>query len=513
MTGHSVPVRQQVHVSWLSAFLTVLIPAAIAVWATSPYVIGVFHDDGVYALLARSLASGHGFHYSHLVGTPAATHYPPLYPLLVSVAWRVWPDFPANVSVLIRVNALLLGIAALGLWYLAVTRASWKSAWAAAAAIACTISTPTLTLATSLLSETLFLALLWPALALGERAAESDDTRAFVGAGVASGLLMLVRAHAIAVLAAIIILQFCRARWRGAIVTACSAVLTQVPWLAFTAWARPRVAPPLEGAYGSYLTWFVAGVHEGGADLVISTVRANAAESWLLLQDRLAAGFPPGIALATLLIVAAALVGGCVILARRAPVTVAFFILYVAIMLAWPYNPWRFAWAIWPLVGFLAATGIREAWLVAGRWRPVVVAVAMLPAFALLRVELHAYATRAWRGPAQTATHQITPVLDWIQRNVPPGETVLTEGEPVVALYGDRPASPPISFTAREYLSPPGVAEGAARLSEMLRAVPARYVMLLAPTTIESADALRDRHPGLARIASVSGAVAYRVTP
>ncbi len=477
MTGHSIPVRQHVNVSWLSAFLTLLIPAAIAVWATSPYVIGVFHDDGVYALLARSLASGHGFHYSHIVGTPAATHYPPLYPLLVSVAWRVWPDFPANVSVLIRVNALLLGIAALGLWYLAVTRASWKSAWAAAAAIACTISTPTLTLATSLLSETLFLALLWPALVLGERAAESDDTRAFVGAGVVSGLLMLVRAHAIAVLAAIILLQLCRARWRGAIVTACSAVLTQLPWLAFTAWATPRVAPPLEGAYGSYLKWFVAGVHEGGAELMISTV------------------------------------GGCVILARRAPVTVAFFILYVAIMLAWPYNPWRFAWAIWPLVGFLAATGIRETWLVAGRWRPVVVAVAMLPAFAVLRVELHAYATRAWRGPAQTATHQITPALDWIQRNVPPGESVLTEGEPVVALYGDRPASPPISFTAREYLSPPGVAEGAARLSEMLRAVPARYVMLLAPTTIESADALRDRHPGLARIASVSGAVAYRVTP
>lgn len=513
MTGRSLPDRQHDDIGWLGATLTFLLPAAIAAWATSPYLVGVFHDDGVYALLARSLASGHGFHYTHLVGMPAATHYPPLYPLVLSMAWRAWPDFPANVSRLVGINAPLVGIAAVGLWYFAVTRASWESSWAAAVAIACTISTPTLTLATSLLSETLFLALLWPALLLGDRAAESDDTRALIGSGVAAGLLMLVRAHAIALLGAIVLVQLRRARWRGAVVTACSALLTQLPWIVFTTRAMPRVAPPLEGAYGSYLQWFVAGVRDGGAGLLESTVRVNAAESWLLLQDRLAAGFPPGIASATLLIVVISIIGGYIALARRAAVTVTFFALYVAIMLVWPYNPWRFAWAIWPLVGFLAATGIREAWLVAGRWRPIVVAVALLPVFAVLRVELHAYATRAWRDPARVAARQVTPVLDWIQRNVRPGENVLTEGEPVIALYGDRPASPPISFTAREYLSPPNVAEGSARLADMLRTVPARHVILLAPATIESADALRDRHPGLERVASMSGAVAFQVTP
>ena len=53
--------------------LVFILVALVAWWASEPYVVGVFHDDGDYALLAKSIATGHGFHYLGLPGEPAAT--------------------------------------------------------------------------------------------------------------------------------------------------------------------------------------------------------------------------------------------------------------------------------------------------------------------------------------------------------------------------------------------------------------------------------------------------------
>ena len=116
----------RVRTGWVPPVLVILIAFATAQWAAVPYVVGVFHDDGVYALLARSLASGQGFHHSHLPGAPAATHYPPLYPIFLAVAWRLAPVFPDNLPALIAVNSMLVGVAAWGFWRFAATRlACW----------------------------------------------------------------------------------------------------------------------------------------------------------------------------------------------------------------------------------------------------------------------------------------------------------------------------------------------------------------------------------------------------
>ncbi|MBC7671395.1 MAG: hypothetical protein H7247_03150, partial [Polaromonas sp.] len=48
-----------------------MVAVRAAGWAASTYLVGVFHDDGVYALLARAIASGDGFHYTQLPGAPA----------------------------------------------------------------------------------------------------------------------------------------------------------------------------------------------------------------------------------------------------------------------------------------------------------------------------------------------------------------------------------------------------------------------------------------------------------
>jgi len=72
----------------------VALPFAIAtlvvgLLAINPYPLGVLHDDAVYAILAKSLATGHGYRYLNLPGEPPATHFPPGYPLFLAALWRM----------------------------------------------------------------------------------------------------------------------------------------------------------------------------------------------------------------------------------------------------------------------------------------------------------------------------------------------------------------------------------------------------------------------------------------
>ncbi len=498
--------------TWFPPVLVALVALVVARWAAVPYVVGVFHDDGIYALLAQSIASGQGFHHSHLVGNPAATHYPPLYPLALSAVWRIAPAFPANVPMLLGFNAMLLAAAAWGWWRLATTRLAWAPGMAAAGALAATLTSPMLVLSSALLSEPLFLAMLWPTLALTERAAEPSRRRTVVIAGLCGGVLMLVRTHALALLIAFALVLVARRRWRDALIAFGTCVAVQLPWILWSRWATPRVPAPLEGAYGSYLGWFVDGLREGGASFLIGTAGRNLAECWLLLHDRFDAGLGSTMQTLVMALVVVALIAGAWATAKRAPVVVTFLALYMAVVLVWPYAPWRFVWAVWPLFAMLVLEGVRMSWTLSGRPARIGVAIgAVLLGAVYLRTELHAYATRSWRTPARQAAAQIAPALDWTRRRTSTDDVVLSDGEQVIALYVGRRAAPPVDFTAREYLDPPRSVEGSAKLAAMLAAVPARYVIILAPSLVASAASLATQRPGLRRIERIAGGAVYEV--
>ena len=73
---------------------------------------GIWHDDGVYVLLGRSLAQGEGLRYTGVVGDPLAPKFPPLFPLLLAGIWTLFPRFPENLPLLDGVNLVLLAVAA-----------------------------------------------------------------------------------------------------------------------------------------------------------------------------------------------------------------------------------------------------------------------------------------------------------------------------------------------------------------------------------------------------------------
>ena len=506
--------RIRVRTSTLLAGTIVVVAALVAWWASVPYVVGVWHDDGVYALLGRAIASGKGFHYTQFPGAPAATHYPPLYPLLLAAVWRLAPSFPDNVAAFLAVNAVLVGVAALGMYRFISRRLGWQDEAAACIALLASLTTPVLALSGAVLSESLFLAACWPALAAAERAVDPGASRRdVVASGAVIGVLMLIRTHAIALALALALVLITRRRFLDALLAITAAFVVVLPWQLWTMFATPRVPALLEGAYGSYLGWFVAGVREGGLPFVAATARLNLTELWLLVQDRVVpanAAFPR--ILATGLLLALVVIGAWA-LSRRAPVTAWFLAAYLAIVVVWPYTPWRFLWVVWPLVLLCAAAGAWSLWRqrLPSWTRALVALVVALPAFGLLRTEWRAYATRSWATPAIQAGAQIAPVVAWVGRNTASSDLVLAEGEQVVSLFTGRRAGPTASFSAREYVLPRSLAASTAELRMMIAHTSPHYVLPLAPEQLEAARALTGERPGLRPVAALPRSTVFEV--
>src|SRR4051794_22883366 len=78
----------------------ILAPSAYIGWSLRDMPqFGRMADDGIYYATAQSLAQGHGYRIASLPGQPYQAKYPPLYPLALSVIWRLNPEFPANLQI------------------------------------------------------------------------------------------------------------------------------------------------------------------------------------------------------------------------------------------------------------------------------------------------------------------------------------------------------------------------------------------------------------------------------
>lgn len=81
----------------MAVILCLLVPSALLAWSwRSMPQLGFYHDDSLYWVGALSLAQGHGYHILSLPGEPFQTKYPPLFPALLGIVWKLNPSFPAN---------------------------------------------------------------------------------------------------------------------------------------------------------------------------------------------------------------------------------------------------------------------------------------------------------------------------------------------------------------------------------------------------------------------------------
>ena len=474
-------------------------------------------------ILAKSLATGHGFRYLHLPGAPVAGHYPPAYPVLLAMLYRLVPQFPANVKLFLLANVALVGMAA---WYtqaLARRVLGWSTAAAAAAALVATATFPMLLLSGLVLSETLFIASLLPLLLAAERFVSDPDataSRSGVNAvllGVGFGLLGLVRTHGLALALAAALVLARRRRWRDAALCVGASAIVLAPWVL---WVHAHGTMPwsgLEGSYGSYIGWFADGVRATGLHGVMSTVVTNTREFAELLADRWSVSDAALARHGCALLVAVALGAGVWRMARHATVTAAFIAIYMVVTLIWPFTPWRFIYAVWPII--VLCLGAAAQWGASVRPRAAragALAATALVAVGMVRAEARSYATRAWRIGTDDAIATIAPLVRWVAAHTDSSDVVAVDGEQLVYLFTGRTAVPIVPFTAAEYVVPRTTRTNAAAIAPLLRATSVDYLVTISPGLRDAAGLLVRQDttsgaPGLTPMEAVGAGGAFRV--
>ncbi len=485
----------------LVASAVVVVVLWVTVGAQEPVGAGIYYDDGAYLALGRSLATGEGYVYSNLPGAVPGVKYPPAYPAVLAGTWRVFSQYPENLGALKALNALFWALAAGGS-FLLFARGSWPRIAAVGAVTLCAFLTiPSMSVATVLLSEPLFLLACVSALLLAGRnpGACLDDTGAEVdgfrwpageagwaaAVGLVGAVAILTRSIGVTLGAALLIPLLLQRRWRGAGVLAAAASVPAIAWLA---WSRVRAADvpePISGQYGSYGTWLGQGLEGGPVGRIGEVVAAN----WGPFVETLQFVWvprAPGLALAVALLAAGgALAYGAVHVWRRNQALVVFPAAYLALVFVWPYEPYRFYYAILPILTLLAFEGVWEAVPRARddlpRWGlPVAAVIGAIFAVNALVYHGRGHAMRAWISPQVVPARAYAPLNDWIQANTAPDEVIASALDPYVHWETGRTAVPSWRFLADDYgrydRTPAVLAAG---LDSVIVRYGARYVALI----------------------------------
>src|SRR5580704_7385146 len=187
--------------SHLFGLTLLLIPSAAFLWRNSDLPqFGDIHDDSVYYVSAKSLAAG-DYRIESLPTQPYQTKYPPLYPLLLSIAWRIEPHFPQNLPVAAWISWLALPamLAMLTALYPRMGIDGWRK-WLLLTLLA--VNPYVILFSGTLLSELWFTALLAGALFFTELAVEAEaPVQWAVAAGLLGGFAYLTRSAGIVLLA------------------------------------------------------------------------------------------------------------------------------------------------------------------------------------------------------------------------------------------------------------------------------------------------------------------------
>jgi hypothetical protein len=155
---------------------------------------GSYYDDTIYVTAAKSLATGEGYRIISLPQPVAQTLIPPFYPFVLSVIWRIYPQFPDNLVWMMLFSVIaMMGFLLLSWRYL--VKNAYATRWQALAVVTLTaINWRMISLATSIVSEVLFALLSVAALHLAEKYKEERSTwRSGAILGLIAGLVCLTR--------------------------------------------------------------------------------------------------------------------------------------------------------------------------------------------------------------------------------------------------------------------------------------------------------------------------------
>ncbi len=475
--------------------------------AFNTYPVGVLHDDAVYVILAKSLATGQGYRYLNLPGAPAATHFPPGYPAVLAALWFLAPTLTLRVILFKLFNVALLGVIAARFQRLLNEQLCFGRKASALYAFLATASVPVIILTAVVMSETLFLAIVVAGLVVAERSMRDPNARAsLILASVLAAASILVRTNGVAFALALALGFASERRWRHAgIAIACSAA-TLIPWQLWTSAHRASVPGVLQGAYGSYSAWIGHALHTLGPTFFAHVVVSNIHSITWTLSTAVLPVFRTAPRVAALLFTLALSAFGLRTLWIQARVTMLFTILYMGIVIVWPVEPARYLWGVWPLLLLFPLVGARDVWRTHAS-RPAfryVRHAALTASACVLAGYLYGmgqgYWWRHWENIPRAGAVALRPMVVGIRQHAKPGEIIATPAEAAMYLYTNHQTLPVYTYQPTLLFRDLTLPEKAAALGDILSTYEAT-------TVVTTSDAERDV------VAAVNGATNLTFAP
>lgn len=247
--------------------------------AFHPDRFGFYRDDSMYVVMGQALATGQGYRIISLPDEPVQTKSPPFYPFLLSVIWRLKPEFPQNLTAMMLLTAGM-AILFLGLTYRYLVKERYASRWQALVVVGlAAINWRTIVVASGLYSEMVYAALSVAALYLAEKYEKGRDNWALGSAlGVVTGLAFLTRSAGVALLLAVALYFLLRRQRKGVLPVIVAGVIV-LAWLGWGYVNSPTIETTNAGSYESYFQTFRALIsHDGQSNLIalLSLIARNA---------------------------------------------------------------------------------------------------------------------------------------------------------------------------------------------------------------------------------------------
>ncbi len=199
--------------------------------------LGLLGDDAIYLVSAKSLASGQGYRILSLPHAPAQTKYPPAYPLLLSLVWRIDPRFPDNMPVAALLSWVMLPLL-VTMAGLAFARMKLGPGHATILCGLMAFSAPVVWFSINLMPELVFTSVLLASTIVADSGRSGWRT---VGAGLLGGTAYLLKSAALPLLVTTPLLYLLRKRYRSAALFFSAMLPFVAGWMW---WAQAHRAPP-----------------------------------------------------------------------------------------------------------------------------------------------------------------------------------------------------------------------------------------------------------------------------
>jgi hypothetical protein len=434
-----------------------------------PYV-----DDAYYVVLAKSLATGQGYALINSLSPNLQPMYPPGYAFLLSLLWRITPDFPSNILWLkaLSVVAVLAGGV---LTYFYCLRHRRLPEWLSLLIALATVTSPSLVFfaTTTLMSECVFLLLQMLTLVVAAEAVKQHHANiahltALCAAlvGLCAAAAFLTRSIGVALILAILIWFLKERMKRPLLIAVATFALLVLPWQFYARAHTPSEELKREQQgyiTQSYATQFWqrnAGENAAGTitlkdlpERIGNNVSLIAGQYLgLLYVSRLIqiAG-PTALGTVSVLLGFLALIGLLDALRQALTAAEIYMALSLGFIALWPWDPLRFLLPLIPLLLLYLVQGGTALWVwwqrkKAGGSEPnqrliATAAVALIVALNLIAnfEFIGNLETQRRQNTGEAATFaEIGALLNWVKDNVAENEACASLNPGLVYLYTNR---------------------------------------------------------------------------